>query len=146
MVHYVLKTKFDENSIQLYSYVYMYTCIDWPAMHRGRVTIGNRLKRQHFTKSCLRQDYKLIYKSLIKVPQSRRCLSRSIMCESWNICLGWSPGNEVLEREIMLEQIMALMELKKAVIQYIPSQNLSSSNPLGKVWRLPQPACSKIHR
>ena len=34
------------------------------------------------------------------------------MCESWNNCLAWSLGDKVLE------QTMALMELKKAVINH----------------------------
>ena len=84
---------------------------------------------QELSETRLKIDLEVIDQS----STSRRCLSRSIMCESWNNCLGWSPGNEVLERKIMLEQIMALMEINKAVIQYIPSRNLSCSNPLGEV-------------
>ena len=33
-------------------------------------------------------------------------------------CLGWSPGKEVLERKVMLEQSMALKEIKKAVMHH----------------------------
>ena len=40
------------------------------------------------------------------------------MCESWNICLAWSLGDKVLERKVMLEQSMAFMELKKAMINH----------------------------
>ena len=40
------------------------------------------------------------------------------MCESWKNYLGWSPGDEVLERKVMLKQSMALMELKKVVIHH----------------------------
>ena len=40
------------------------------------------------------------------------------MCESWNDCLAWSLGDKVLERKVMLEQSMAPMELKKAVINH----------------------------
>ena len=43
--------------------------------------------------------------------------------------LGWSPRDEVLERKIMVEQSMALIELKKAVALCSPSRN-----PLGEVW------------
>ena len=40
------------------------------------------------------------------------------MCESWNNCLAWSLGDKVLERKVMLEQSMAIMELKEAVINH----------------------------
>ena len=40
------------------------------------------------------------------------------MCESWNICLACCLGDKVLEIKVMLEQSMAFMELKKAVINH----------------------------
>ena len=40
------------------------------------------------------------------------------MRETWNNCLALSLGNKVLERKVMQEQSMAIMKLKKAVINH----------------------------
>ena len=40
------------------------------------------LLRSHFNKCCVTQDYIVINISVIKVPPSRRFISKSIMCES----------------------------------------------------------------
>ena len=39
------------------------------------------------------------------------------MCESFKDYLGWSPGDEVLERKTMVEHSLALMERIRKVVE-----------------------------
>ena len=61
------------------------------------------------------QEYKVISISVIKGPPSSRSLSG--ICESLKDYLGWNPGYTVLERKIMVEQSLALMERIRKVVE-----------------------------
>ena len=54
------------------------------------------------------------------------------MCKSLKKYLGWSPGDEVLERKIMVEHSLVIMELKKAVALCNPSQKPLLLQPIGQ--------------